>query len=184
MAEARKWTVLGSRTVVDDRWLRLEAQRVRTANGNELDPYYVIRERSWACVVPVCDDGRILVVEQYRHGAGLVSWELPAGDIEPGEDPAVAAARELREETGYAVAGALVALGALYPEPARNGSSGHGFVGRVVQAGDAEPDPSESITVRRCAVAELIEAQRRGTFVHAVHAAFLRQAVDEGLLGH
>src|SRR4051794_13499119 len=128
MPDPRAWTVLSSRRLVDDRWLRLDAQRVRTAQGVELDPYYLIDERSWACVIALTPDGRLVLVEQYRHGAGGVTLELPAGDCEAGEDPADAAARELAEETGYRAIARPTPLGRLWPEPARNRSSGWGFL--------------------------------------------------------
>jgi len=177
MPDLEPWTVLSTRTVVTDQWLHLEAQRVRTASGAELDPFYVILEHSWATVVPVLPDGRIVVVEQYRHGAERSTLEFPAGDLDDGEDPATAAARELVEETGYSPLGALMPLGRLFPEPARNRSCGHGFVARIAaEAGALALDPGEAIRVHALTVSELAAAQRSGVFCHAVHVAFLAMA--------
>jgi ADP-ribose pyrophosphatase len=54
-----------------------------------------------AAILPLLDDGRVLLVRQYRHAAGQWLWEIPAGTLEPGETPERCARRELREETGY-----------------------------------------------------------------------------------
>ena len=55
-----------------------------------------------AAIVPVLPDGKVLLVRQYRHAVGSDLWEIPAGKLEPGEDPLACAQRELQEETGYA----------------------------------------------------------------------------------
>lgn len=52
-------------------------------------------------ILPVLDDGRVVLIRNVRHGLGRALWELPAGTLEPSEDPAVCAGRELIEETGY-----------------------------------------------------------------------------------
>ncbi len=69
-----------------------------------------------AAVVPLLDDGRVILVEQLRYPFGKHIMELPAGKLGPGEDPAHAAARELAEETGW-VAGSLEKLGLIYTTP-------------------------------------------------------------------
>ncbi len=61
----------------------------------------VVMHRGSVVVLPVFPDGRVLLIRQYRHPAGQALWELVAGSIETGESPLAAAARELREETGY-----------------------------------------------------------------------------------
>jgi 8-oxo-dGTP pyrophosphatase MutT (NUDIX family) len=82
--------------------------------------FVVLDAPDWGVVVPVLErDGEryVLAVRQFRHGSGRASLEFPGGVVEPGEDPERAAARELREETGYA-AGSLTLLGDLSPNPA------------------------------------------------------------------
>lgn len=76
----------------------------------------VARHPGGAVVVPVLDDGRLLLVEQLRYPLGRRILELPAGKLGPGEDPRLAAARELEEETGY-LAGQIISLGAIYTTP-------------------------------------------------------------------
>ena len=177
------WTRLARRTLVADRWLTLHADRVRTGGGVELDPFYVIDEHSWSCVIPVLPDGRLVLVEQYRHGVERVMLELPAGDLDAGEHPATGALRELAEETGYRACGEPIALGMLYPEPSRNRSCGYGFVVNVAAlAGARDLDPAEQILVHVVTVPEVFAALADGRIAHATHAAFLYQARSAGLI--
>lgn len=179
----QSWSVLARRTLVADRWLTLHAETVRTATGVTLDPFYVIDEHSWACVLPVLPDGRVVLVEQYRHGAQRVMLELPAGDLEPGEHPAAAALRELAEETGYAAIADPVELGVLWPEPARNRSTGHGFLVRVSPRPRAQAtDATEDIAVRVLAVAELLAACDDGRMAHGLQVALVLRAHRRGLI--
>ncbi len=184
MNEPAAWEVIARRTLISDRWLTLHADTVRTDSGVVLDPYYVIDERSWSCAVPVLPDGRVVLIEQYRHGAGGIYFELPAGDIDAGETPAQAAVRELAEESGYLAVSDPLPLGALYPEPSRNRSIGHGFVVRV----DPHPvasalDHGEAIRPRLFTVPEVFAALADGRIAHAVQVAFLYRAHAGGLLG-
>jgi len=91
--------------------------------------FIVLDAPDWAVVVPVIErDGRrfILAVRQFRHGAGISMTEFPGGVVEPGEDPAAAAARELLEETGYQ-AERIVPLGSCNPNPAFMSNTIHAF---------------------------------------------------------
>jgi ADP-ribose pyrophosphatase len=76
----------------------------------------VARHPGGAVVVPLLDDGRLILVEQLRYPLGRRVLELPAGKLGPGEDPRLAAARELEEEAGYR-AGSLRPLGSVYTTP-------------------------------------------------------------------
>lgn len=71
----------------------------------------------WVNVIAVTPDDQLVLVRQYRFGTESTTLEIPGGMVEPGEDPAAAAARELEEETGYAP-GRVVALGGVHPNPA------------------------------------------------------------------
>jgi 8-oxo-dGTP pyrophosphatase MutT (NUDIX family) len=169
--------------LVTDRYLSLYAERVQTARGTILDPFYVLGESDWACAVPILPDGRVVLVEQYRHGVQGLTLELPAGDIDAGETPAQAAARELREETGYEASGDAVVLGAWWPEPSRNRSRGHAFAFQVHDsAGVTDFDAGEDIRVIVATVAEVDDAIASNRFVHAVHVAAWYRACAFGLL--
>ena len=108
-------TVLASETVFEGRRVTLRRDRLVSGSGHEFVREVVVHPGA-AVVVPFLPDGRILFVRQYRHAVGQFLTELPAGTLEPSEDAAVCAARELEEETGWR-AGKLAPLGTVYPSP-------------------------------------------------------------------
>jgi ADP-ribose pyrophosphatase len=89
------WQVLSERTLVDRRWLEVREQRVRLANGHEIESFHLLKGPNWAGVLCLTEQREIALVRQYRHGLGGPSLELPAGVIDPGEDPLAAAKREI-----------------------------------------------------------------------------------------
>jgi len=91
---------LGSETRLEGGWLHVLRDRVRLPDGREATREYV-RHPGAVAVVPLLDDGRLVLVRQYRHPVQAVLLELPAGKLDPNESTLACAARELREETGY-----------------------------------------------------------------------------------
>ncbi len=97
------WRTLSNRSLLKvEPWLEVTRQEVRLPNGQVVDDYYAIRLPGYVVVVALTAEGLILAERHYKHGPRAVTLGLPAGYLEPGEDPLVAAQRELREETGYA----------------------------------------------------------------------------------
>jgi ADP-ribose pyrophosphatase len=93
----------------------LEVDRIRYPSGNE-GVREVARHPGGAVAVPYFPDGSVLLVRQFRYPLQGYTLELPAGKLDPGEDPEAAAKRELEEETGW-VAGSLEKLTALLTTP-------------------------------------------------------------------
>ncbi|RJQ09364.1 MAG: NUDIX hydrolase [Dehalococcoidia bacterium] len=104
-----------SQTLVDVGYLHITRDTIRFPDNTEVDRAVVWHPGAVALVVEDAD-GRWLMVEQYRHPAGQVLLEIPAGTREAGEHPDATAAREVREETGYA-AGRLLRLGGAWMAP-------------------------------------------------------------------
>lgn len=171
------WRLLASETLIDTPWFRLHRERVSTGRGHVLDPFWRVDAPSWVCVVAVTPDAQVVLVEQYRRGVDRIVRELPAGNLDPGEDPAVCAARELAEETGYRVRGPLRPLGALSPEPARSSAIAHGFACTVeALPGASSQEASEDIATVLVPQAALAADPTACGVVHAVHHAFLAKA--------
>ncbi|HOQ76433.1 MAG TPA: NUDIX hydrolase [Thermoclostridium sp.] len=104
----------------------------------------VIRHSGASVIVPITEDGHVILVEQYRKPVEEVSLELPAGRLNEGEDPARCAARELKEETGY-TASRLVKILTLYPAAAYSDEVLHVYVATGLSKGEASPDEDEVI---------------------------------------
>jgi ADP-ribose pyrophosphatase len=99
-----------------------------------------------AVVLPVLDDGSIVMIRNYRFAVDQTLWELPAGMLEKDEDPAVCAARELTEETGY-TAETVRPLGMFYTTPGTSNEEMHAFVATGLTDGEQDLEGYEQITV-------------------------------------
>jgi ADP-ribose pyrophosphatase len=118
----------------------------RDAGGTH--DFYVIEAPDWINVIPLTSDESVVLIEQYRHGTGEISLEIPGGMVDPGESPEVAAARELLEETGYE-ASEVVFLGKTRPNPAIQANWIHTFLARDVEhRGEPKNDGTEQTIVR------------------------------------
>ena len=177
----KPWQLLSSETVIASPWLTVHKERVRTGRGHIIEPFWRTEGKPWVCVVAVTPDDQVVLVEQYRRGCDRVVRELPAGDMNVGEDPAAAAMRELVEETGFHAVAAPMPLGMLWPEPARCNVTAHGFFVRVDDRPAAQTlDESEDITVILVdRVAVLRDPVAHG-ILHAVHHAFLLKVSTNG----
>jgi ADP-ribose pyrophosphatase len=91
------------RNVYTGKVVTLNVDTVQLPNGVTID-LETIRHPGAAAVVPIKDDGTVVLIRQFRHAAGGFIYEIPAGKLSPGEDPLHCAARELEEEVGYRAA--------------------------------------------------------------------------------
>ncbi len=180
---AQPWEVLSRRSIVHDPWLRLEAERVRTSTGMVLDPWYMAHSHHWACAIAITPDRHLVMVEQYRHGVGAWGLEIPAGNVDAGEQPMVAAMRELAEESGYRSSSQPQPLGAWWPEPAHNSACAHGFLVQVPsERGAQSPDLGEHLRVHLETFEGVDRAIQSGRFCHGVQIAFWFAARARGLI--
>jgi ADP-ribose pyrophosphatase len=135
-------------TLYDSPWVRLHRDDVRLPDGSIIDGHHVVDvPRPAVGVIPLGSDGRLLLIEHYRFITNSTNWEIPGGGIDAGEEVLVAAARELREESGHA-AGRLEYLGTYFPS---NGVSTQQF--HICVSHDTHPvgeiiDTNEVISTR------------------------------------
>jgi ADP-ribose pyrophosphatase len=146
-------------------FLHIQRDRVRLPDGQVATREYVVHPGA-AVIVPLLDDGRLLLERQYRHPLQRVMWEFPAGKLDAGEDPWVCAARELEEETGYR-AREWAHAGVLHNAIAYSTEGIEIFFARGLQAGAAKLDDGEFIETALLTPAELDAACARGEVTDA-----------------
>ncbi len=169
----QSWTLLSTRQIADYRILRLREDRCRFEPTQAEADFVVCDSRDWALVIPVTPDGQVVLVRQYRHGVRQVVLEIPGGVLDDGESPEASAARELREETGYA-AESIRLVGKMFPNPAINNADVHVLLAeRCRVAGNQSLDPFERIDVILRPLADIPAMIAAGEIRHGlVIAAF------------
>jgi ADP-ribose pyrophosphatase len=153
-------TVLASERIYEGRLINLRVDQVRTSTG--IETVREIVEHPGAVAIIALDEAeRVLLVKQYRHAVRAVTLEIPAGTLEPDEDPLEAAQRELREETGYR-AGQLERLGVIYTAPGFSTEYIHFFLATQLTADRLTMDEDEVIDLLRSPLAGVVELVRSG----------------------
>lgn len=152
----------------------LRRRRARSPRHPERPGSFVYLDSlDWVNVIAITPARRVVLIEQYRHGIGAVTLEIPGGMVEAVEDPVQAGARELEEETGYRGSGARL-IGAVTPNPAILNNRCHTVL--VTEAGPSgrpAPEEHEEIGVRLVPLDEIRDLVREGLIHHAlVVAAF------------
>ncbi len=129
-------------------WCKVRQDEIQLPNGKIIDDYFLTVRPEVALIFPITSNQEIVLVRQYRHGAGEVLLELPAGTFNPDEEsPQAAAIRELKEETGY-ITEKITPLSVLYDNPVKDTNKIHLFIAENVRkTGRQELDITEEIDV-------------------------------------
>lgn len=156
---------LATRRAYDGRLLRVDVDTIRTPDGDELD-LEMVRHPGAAAVVPLLGDlpnadPPVLLIEQYRYAAGGRIWEIPAGVLQPGEDPADCARRELEEETG-ARARSVEHLTTIYTTPGFTDEQIHLYVATGIVVGEPRHERDEFIRVEALPISAVLRMVREG----------------------
>lgn len=121
----------------------------------------VVRHIGAVGLIPVLEDGRIILEEQYRYPTGEILIEIPAGRLEEGEAPDQTAARELLEETGY-MADEIDRLTVFYTTPGYTSEKLYLYVVRGLKKAEAKPDMDENIRLKTVTIGEALQLIERG----------------------
>ena len=151
---------ISSRAAYRGRLLKLNEDEVSLPDGTTALREYVVHPGA-AIILPLFDDGSVLLERQFRYPLGRHFYELPAGKLEPDEAPLETAKRELLEETGYAAA-EWRELGRLHPCIGYSDEQIDFFMARKLEFKGARPDEGEFLETLRVPLADSVEWVRRG----------------------
>ncbi len=152
--------ILSSETIYEGKLVRLYKEIIELPDGSQTFRE-VIRHPGAVAMVPLLDDGRIVLVRQYRTAVRMVTLEIPAGTLEPDEDPERAATRELQEETGYKP-GTLERLTGDYTAPSYNTELIHIYLATGLTPSRLAGDEDEFIDVVILPFDEALARMERG----------------------
>ncbi len=163
MHKLKKWKILQSKMVLDNVWCKVRQDEIELPNGKIIDDFFVILRPEIALILPITNNQEIVFVRQYRHGAGEILLELPAGGFDATHESAeTAAIRELKEETGY-TAEKATKLATLYDNPVKDDNKIHLFMAEnVSKSGEQNLDITEEIEVVLIPVESVLEKITQG----------------------
>ncbi|MEO9969468.1 MAG: NUDIX hydrolase [Hyphomonadaceae bacterium] len=171
------WMVHDTEMSFENPWLKVESSNITHPDGSA-GTYGVVRFANIACgVLPIDDEGHTWLVGQHRFPFDSYSWELPEGGGPIGIDPQVSTARELQEETGL-VASEYMPLGRWHLSNSVSDEVAFGYLAWGLTLGEAAPEPSEALDIRRVPVFELIERVRSGAITDAFTHLMVMSALD------
>ena len=170
MNDRLTWKEEGKKTVFTCPVFSVEERYCRSPS-DILKTYSILNASDWAIIIPALDteQGRqFVMVRQWRHGARELSLEFPGGVFEKGEDAEAAAARELREETGYS-AGRIEKLGEFNPNPAIMSNKVHFFLALDLSIPAVQDlDEDEYVEVKIVPCEEVLSGLGKPPYIHAL----------------
>jgi ADP-ribose pyrophosphatase len=178
--ELAPWKVLGTRSLLDcSPWFRVLADNVLLPDGRVIENFYRIDAPDFVMIFPLADDEQVLALRGYKHGAGRVMFQLPAGYMDrANESPQSCAQRELLEETGHE-ADEWRSLGRLSMDGNRGMGHAHMFLARGLRA-VAQPDSGdlETLAVQWLPLDKVRRLWRAGEFDNSAATAIIGLALD------
>ena len=162
------WDRIGSTQIADCRVFRVREDTCRGAGDDGEHSFFVIENPDWVNIIGVTTEGKVILIEQFRHGTAEIILEIPGGMIDGGEEPEAAAKRELAEETGYE-AERFIFLGKSRPNPALQNNTIYHFLAEGCRK-TREPsfDEHESVATRLVAYEDIQKLVASGDISHAL----------------
>lgn len=155
-----KFNLLKSETVFQGPVFTIRRDHLKTPSGRAAK-YDIIEHHGSVVLVPVDARGNVHFVRQYRHATGVDLLELPAGTLEPGEEPIECARREIREEIGMSAAN-LREIGSFYLVPGYSTEFMYAYLATSLEENPLPPDLDEYLTVEKIPFSKAIEMARNG----------------------
>jgi ADP-ribose pyrophosphatase len=160
VSEDKSWRRRSTRYLYQSQWFNLRADDLTLPSGEEVT-YTLVEHPGYAVIVPLLDDGRVVMEQVYRHTLGRNLLECPSGGLD-GEAPEVAARRELEEETGYR-AKRWDSLGSYYGRSGISDERFHLFLARdLTEDGTIALEATEQIEIERIPLTDLVARALRG----------------------
>jgi ADP-ribose pyrophosphatase len=161
MPEAISHQLIMTKNIYKGKIVTLNIDTIVLPNGVTVD-LEIVRHPGASAVVPLKEDGAVVLIRQFRHAAGGFIYEIPAGKLSPGEEPMACAARELEEEIGYR-AGSYELLSSIFTAPGFTDEVIHIYKATGLMKGQQQLDRDEVLEVVEMPLYEAMTMIKRGT---------------------
>lgn len=173
-----KWKVLESDYLFNQPWLTVRRDKCELPNGKIMPAFYVLEYPTWVTALAITKEGKVVMVQQYRHGIEEVCIETPGGVVDAGEEPETAIKRELLEETGYAF-DTFECLGKVCANP----STGNNYLYMYLATGGVKVaeqnlDETEDVEVKFFTIEEVKNLIKENKIVQALHTSCIFYALN------
>ncbi|WP_443937870.1 NUDIX hydrolase [Pedobacter sp. MW01-1-1] len=174
-----KWRKIASKYLVRAQWATLRVDTCQLQTGVIKDDYYVLEYPNWVNAIALTEEGKVILVRQYRHAADIISLEVPGGVIDGDEAPEAAVKRELLEETGYSFKTCKF-ITELYPNPATSNNKTFTYLlTGGVKTHEQHLDEHEILIVEEYTVDEVKQLLKDNKIAQALHVAALHYGLSE-----
>ncbi|MBI1326520.1 MAG: NUDIX domain-containing protein [Alphaproteobacteria bacterium] len=182
MTNPKSWKQLKSETVYENPYYTLMRDDVELPGGKLLQGYHYRINHSWVAIFVLSPDGKVLLERQNRYPNNILTWELPAGRLEKGEEPLQAALRELKEETGV-VATKAEKIGEYVIDPvASTGRVTLFFVNDFIETNERNLDYGEDIEAAWVDLAAMKAMMARGEIAPIAHLGLIHEILSKKAL--
>ena len=172
------WKTLSSDYISNHQYFTARKDACEMPDGRIVPSYFVVELPVSVCALAITEEGKVILVNQYRHPVGDVLTEIPGGFIDEGEDPQEAIGRELLEETGYAFS-KIDYVGKVAANPGLLNSYTYLFLakgGKKIAL--QELDHNEEIEIDLVTIEELKQMIRENKIVQSMHVTCIMYALD------
>jgi len=180
----KNWDKVSSKSLIENKIFKLREDRVISPKKESEHPVWVIDSPNWVNIIPITDDNEVILVNQHRFGTEKLTLEIPGGMVDEGEDPMVAAIRELSEETGYTSAD-VIEIGKVEPNPALMSNYTYSYLAlNARQTDEQKLDGMEDIEILKRHIDEIPLLIEKGEIQHALVICafyFYNQYLSKGL---
>ena len=174
-----KWKILSSEYLSKHQYFTARKDKCETPDGKIIEEYFVVELPTTVCAVAITEEGKVLMVKQYRHPIEETILEIPGGFIDKGETPEEAVKRELKEETGFEFS-SVIAVGKIAANPGVLNNFTYFFLAQGgLKTSVQKLDANEELTVEEISVQELKDLFLENKIVQSLHNNCIFYALRE-----